>query len=396
MKPAIVKRPLKVVSLFAGIGGFELAFRKIGAETTLMCEIDEVAKHVLKSRLPGGALVSDVRDIRALPTGTDVLCAGFPCQDLSSVGVKTGLDGQRSSLVKEVFRILEVRRSEWVIFENVSFMLKLKGGETIRTIANELERLGYQWAYRTIDSMSFVPQHRCRVFIVASLHNDPRSVVLSGESKCKYGAIDFNKQNDPVGFYWTEGRFALGLMGDAIPTLKAGSTIGIPSPPSILFPSGEVSMPDIRDAERLQGFPADWTKPAEAIAKSSLRWRLVGNAVTVNVVAWIANKIISPVSYDPSKDVPMKVGDVWPKAAWGCQGVRCASSASVFPASYRRSSLSKYLKYPRKELSLKASRGFLCRLQAGGLRCPEYFVKQIKAHIDKKEAENVRTNKGCV
>lgn len=388
MKDDSVK-PLKVVSLFAGIGGFELAFRKIGAETTLMCEIDEVAKHVLRSRLPGVELVSDVRDIRELPAETDILCAGFPCQDLSSVGAKKGMDGQRSSLVKEVFRILEARRSEWVIFENVSFMLRLKGGETIETITNGLERLGYQWAYRTIDSMSFVPQHRCRVFVVASLHHDPRNVILSGESRCKYGEVDYANQSAPIGFYWTEGRYALGLMGDAIPTLKAGSTIGIPSPPAILFPSGEVAMPDIRDAERLQGFPADWTKVAEEVSKPSLRWRLVGNAVTVNVVSWIANKIVAPIPYDATKDIPLKSDDIWPKSAWGCQGVRCASNASVFPASYRRSSLSNYLKYPRKELSLKASKGFLSRLRAGGLRRPEYFAQQIEAHIERKELQHV-------
>lgn len=378
----------KVVSLFAGIGGFEVAFRKAGAITNLMCEIDPVAKHVLESRLPGVQIVDDVRDVDVLPKGTDILCAGFPCQDLSSVGVKVGLDGTRSSLVREVFRILEERRSEWVIFENVSFMLKLKGGETIRTIVDELERLGYRWAYRTIDSLSFVPQHRCRVFVVASLHHDPRAVVLSGESKCLYGVVNFKRQESPVGFYWTEGRFALGLMGNAIPTLKAGSTIGIPSPPAILFPSGELSVPDIRDAERLQGFPSNWTLPAEEMAKPSVRWRLVGNAVTVNVVSWIAKKIVNPEPYDFSGDLPMKKNQIWPKAAWGGDGKRCVSKASVFPASFRRSDLEGFLKYPRRPLSVKATIGFYKRLRMGGLRCPKYFAEQIKRHLEIMEDVN--------
>lgn len=381
----LMKKSLNVVSLFAGIGGFELAFRKIGAKTTLMCEIDAIAKHVLASRLKGIDIVDDVRNIDSLPEQTDVLCAGFPCQDLSSVGIKVGLDGERSSLVREVFRILAMKRVEWVIFENVSFMLKLKGGETIRTIVDELERLGYRWAYRTIDSMSFVPQHRCRVFVVASLHGDPCDVLLSGESWCKYGIVDFNRQTSPIGFYWTEGRYALGLMGDAVPTLKAGSTIGIPSPPAILFPDGEVSMPDIRDAERLQGFPADWTKPAEDMAKPSFRWRLVGNAVTVNVVNWIAKKIVSPITYGRKHDAELNVHGVWPQAAWGMEGHRHKANASTFPASYRRSSLNDYLKYPRRELSVKASRGFLSRLQAGGLHHPSYFVNAIQRHINKLE-----------
>ena len=364
---------LKMVSLFAGIGGFELAFQKVGAKTSLMCEIDPIAKHVLSNQLHGIDIVDDVRDIERVPRGTDILCAGFPCQDLSSVGAKAGLKGGRSSLVREVFRILQERRTEWVVFENVSFMLRLNAGETIRTIVTELERLGYSWAYRMIDSMAFVPQHRCRVFVVASLHHDPRNVLLSGESNCQYGNVDFHRQDMPLGFYWTEGKFALGLQGNAVPTLKAGSTIGIPSPPAILFPSGEVSVPDIRDAERLQGFPANWTRPAEDVARASIRWRLVGNAVTVNVVRWIAKKIANPV---------------WPNAAWGIDGTRSSSSASVFPASFRRSDLETFLKYPRNLLSVKATRGFLNRLQAGGLRYPGYFEDEIRNHIQAMEARN--------
>lgn len=378
----------KVTSLFAGIGGFELAFRNAGAETNLMCEIDHVARYVLEHKLQGVPIVDDVRDIDAVPKGTDILCAGFPCQDLSSVGGKQGMSGTRSSLVREVFRMLGRRRVEWVIFENVSFMLRLNSGETIRIIVSELERLGYNWAYRTIDSIAFVPQHRCRVFIVASLHHDPRAVILSGSSKHQFGNIDFKKQVDPLGFYWTEGKFALGLTCNALPTLKAGSTIGIPSPPAILFPDGEVSMPDIRDAERLQGFPADWTKPAEDVAKASIRWRLVGNAVTVNAVGWIARKIANPIDYDVKHDTPLANHGIWPGAAWGTNGERYASHATTFPASLRRSSLLQFLKFPRRPLSLKAARGFYNRLLGGGLRYPDYFGEQIHQHIKRMEAEN--------
>jgi DNA (cytosine-5)-methyltransferase 1 len=73
----------------------------------------------------------------------------------------------------------------------------------------------------------------------------------------------------------------LGWAPDAVPTLKNGSTIGIPSQPAILFPNGAIVKPDIRDGERLQGFIADWTKPAEDVAKASKRWGLVGSAVSV-------------------------------------------------------------------------------------------------------------------
>ena len=323
-----------------------------------------------------------------IPQKFDILCAGFPCPDLSSVGVKQGLSGARSSLVLEVLRILEKRQTEWVIFENVPFMLHLKDGETMRVITQGLSRLGYKWAYRTIDSIAFVPQHRCRVFIVASLHNDPRNVVLSGESLRSYGNVDFVDQSSSIGFYWTEGRYARGLTGNAVPTLKAGSTIGIPSPPAIMFPSGEISTPDIRDAERLQGFPQDWTKPVEEIDRASMRWRLVGNAVTVNTVGWIANKIVGPVQYNAENDTQSALTKVWTKAAWGYDDKRFDAKVSVYPASFRRSSLEQYLKFPRHPLSLKATKGFFSRLQAGGLKVPDYFIDQLLNHIKKMEVNH--------
>lgn len=375
-----------MVSLFAGIGGFELGFNSIGTKTILMCEIDNVAKYVLSTNLPNIPIVDDICTLKNLPPKTDLLCAGFPCQDLSSVGAKLGLEGTRSSLVNEVFRLLSKRKVEWVIFENVSFMLSLKGGEAIKCIVENLEELGYKWAYRLIDSISFIPQHRKRVYIVASLHHNPCDILLSGESSIRYGEINLDNFEKPLGFYWTEGRSALGLVSDAIPTLKAGSTIGIPSPPAIAFPSGKVAMPDIRDAERLQGFPPNWTKPAEAVAKPSTRWKLVGNAVTVNTIAWIAKKFAHPEKYDTTKDKPLD-GKKWPHAAWGMNGKRFCSNASTLPEMARDSGLEEFIEFPMKDLSLRASKGFYSRLQEGNLKSPKYFNKTLVKYIKNKENE---------
>ena len=74
-------RPLNMVSLFAGIGGFELGFHKAGIETTMVCEIDEIAQQVLKTNMPGVRIESDICSLDKLPEDTDILCAGFPCQD---------------------------------------------------------------------------------------------------------------------------------------------------------------------------------------------------------------------------------------------------------------------------------------------------------------------------
>lgn len=383
----INRTPKHMVSLFAGIGGFELAFKTQGIETTLMCEIDKAAQAVLTHQFSGVPIVDDICLLKTLPDETDILCAGFPCQDLSSVGEKQGMLGSRSSLVREVFRIIATNKVEWVIFENVSFMLSLNNGEAIHSIVNELEALGYNWAYRTIDTIAFLPQHRCRVFVVASLHNNPNDVILSGDFPNNKKILE-KEFTTPVGFYWTEGKNALSLIPDAIPTLKAGSTIGIASPPAIMFPSGEVSTIEIRDAERLQGFPAEWTKPAESVQKASFRWRLIGNAVSVDTVAWIASKLIKPVPYNTSSDKRLKSSSKWPKAAWGSNGQRYISEVSLYPVSTPIVSLTEFLSFPRKNLSLKAVEGFYNRLKSGKMRRPDYFDETITNYINHLKSSN--------
>lgn len=380
--------PQKMVSLFSGIGGFELAFQTVGIQTILTCEIDPIAQQVLKTNLPDVELVSDVCDLKNIPEETDILCAGFPCQDLSPIGCKVGLAGTRSSLVKEVFRLLRQKKVEWVIFENVPNMLHLNKGETIRTIVEELELLGYNWAYRTVDSLAFVPQRRQRVYIVASLNNDPRDVVLSGNSVKKQGEITSYSFSEPCGFYWTEGKYALGLYQNAIPTLKVGSSIGIPSPPAIAFPNGDVASPDIRDAERFQGFPENWTEPAEKVAKASARWKLVGNAITVDVVSWIARKIIFPEKYDATHDKKLEEADKWPRAAWGCGGIRYKSDVTLYPVEREEISLLHFLHHPCKPLSYKAAKGFEQRLTSGSVRCPQFFKEAIHNYVEKRGEEN--------
>ncbi len=380
-----IKRPKKMVSLFSGIGGFELAFASIGVKTTLMCEIDPTAQHVLKSNFPAIKLCGDICELKKLPKGTDILCAGFPCQDISTIGFKQGLDGERSSLIKEVFRLLHDTQIEWVVIENVSNMLHLRQGETIRVIVEELEKLGYKWAYRTINSMAFLPQHRCRVFVVASLHYNPNNVLLSGNSQRIHGNITMSKMDNPCGFYWTEGKYAIGLYENALPTLKCGSTIGIASPPAIAFPSGQVLTPDVRDGERLQGFPSDWTKPAEEVAKPSIRWKLVGNAVTVDVVSWIAKKIVTPDPYDSSLDTEFRSNQKWPAAAWGYSNKKYISNVSTYPIEREDMSLSDFLLYPGKELSLKAAKGFENRLLTGSVHSPAFFREAIHNYVKSKD-----------
>jgi DNA (cytosine-5)-methyltransferase 1 len=314
-------------------------------------------------------------------SGADLLTAGFPCQDLSQAGNTAGISGERSSLVGHVLRLLEVEPIPWVLIENVPFMLRLGKGIALHYIVDALERLGYKWAYRIVDSRAFgLPQRRQRVFLLACREGDPAAVLLSEDAG--EPPRNGNGLNEVAcGFYWTEGIRGLGWATDAVPTLKGGSTVGIPSPPAIVFPGGDIHKPDIRDAERLQGFPADWTMPAERVAKGGYRWKLDGNAVSVDVSEWIGSRLLDPFEFRPVRARPMKPFEAWPVAAWNNGDGRRTLELSMWPLHRKRVPLAQFLQYPTTPLSSKATAGFLSRLRLGYLNLPDGFEASVEAHL---------------
>ena len=166
---------LKTVGLFAGIGGFELGLAKASHDVVCLCEIDPAARAVLRKRFDGVEIKEDIRLMPRLPRGTELVVAGFPCQDLSQAGKARGIRGQKSTIVSHIFRLLKNNRVRWVLLENVPFMLQLHRGAAIRYITRELESLDYCWAYRTMDTRSFgLPQRRERVFLLASPFSSPK------------------------------------------------------------------------------------------------------------------------------------------------------------------------------------------------------------------------------
>lgn len=378
---------LQVAGLFAGIGGIEKGLAASGHRAALLCENWAPAAAVLKARF-GVEPASDVRELSDLPSGVDLVTAGFPCQDLSQAGRTAGITGARSGLVSEVFRLIDRSRTPLVLLENVSFMLQLDKGTAMETILAAFEERGYRWAYRVVNSLSFLPQRRERVFLLASRCDiDPADVLLADEAE--QPKTQTNLETHAHGFYWTEGTRGLGWAPDAVPTLKNGSTVGIASPPAILMPDGRVIKPSIRDAERLQGFPADWTEAAEAVARPSLRWSLVGNAVTVPVAEWIGMRLAEPGASEPRHRSPLPLGFRWPRAAAFDGHSRSAVAVSAFPVWHPRPALHRFLIDSGQELSVRASRGFLHRARNGRLNFRPGFLEAVQAHLDKMEYESV-------
>lgn len=371
-----------VFGIFSGIGGIELGLAKGGFESVALCEIDKAAKHVLETNFPGVNVFDDVRNIKKVPNGTRIVTAGFPCQDLSSSGKKSGISGVQSFLIDEVFRLLSTSKNiDWVILENVKFMLHLNKGSAMDYITNKFEELGYNWAYRVVNTESFgLPQRRHRVIFIASKCFDPRGVLFVDDTK---ESPNKNSSSDevPRGFYWTEGRYSTGMAHNSVPPLKAGSTIGIPSPPAIMFPDGTVGTPSILDAERLQGFPENWTKPSEDIMKPSHRWKLIGNSVSVPIFHWISHRIKNPLDYDGTND-PILIDSKWPNAAWSIKKIRKQSTVSEWPKNEEFIGLNEFLKYPLKPLSLKAANGYLSRAKSGNLSHPDGFISKLEEYTN--------------
>lgn len=377
---------MKVAGLFAGIGGLELGLASAGHETTFLCEIWEPARAVLKRRYPNVHCERDVRKLTSLPGEVEVVTAGFPCQDLSQAGMTAGITGSRSGLVGEVFRLVDQDRVPWLVLENVSFMLQLHGGRAMETLASALEERGYRWAYRVVNSQSFVPQRRERVILVATnTSTDPASILMSDDAEPQIPETDLDRLAH--GFYWTEGVRGLGWAVDSIPTLKNGSTVGIPSPPAILLPDGAVVTPDIRDAERLQGFLSDWTEPAEAVARSSARWSLVGNAVTVPVAEWIGRRLAFPGEYARERDRSFSPTGRWPRAARFDGAARHRVEIGSFPEWKSRPPLAEFLVFRGKPLSVRATQGFLSRTERAKLRFPDGFLARVREHLSNSTDE---------
>ena len=179
---------LRVGSLFAGIGGFDLAFERAGAVIAWQAEIDRHASAVLARHWPETPNHRDVREVnRRAAEPVDIVCAGFPCQDLSQAGRRAGLAGTRSGLFFEVVRILRELRPPWVILENVPGLLSSNRGLDMGTVLGRLAQLGYGFAFRVLDAQYFgVPQRRRRVFIAGRLGEPSATaaVLLEPESGC--------------------------------------------------------------------------------------------------------------------------------------------------------------------------------------------------------------------
>ena len=173
---------MRVLDLFSGIGGFSLGLHWAGMRTVALCESDPFARRVLARHWPGVPCYPDVRRLTAAGlradgvSRPDLVCGGFPCQDVSAAGLGAGLDGARTGLWREMVRIVAEVRPGWVLVENVP-ALRVRGAD--RVLAG-LETLGYAvWPLVVGAAHAGAPHRRGRVFMVGRRRDGAGGAVLA-------------------------------------------------------------------------------------------------------------------------------------------------------------------------------------------------------------------------
>jgi DNA (cytosine-5)-methyltransferase 1 len=322
---------MKYISLFSGIGGFDLALDRLGHECVYANDFDKYAGQIYNSRFNRQI---DTRDIRLVKTEElpdfDLLVGGFPCQAFSIAGKRLGFEDTRGTLFFEIARIIKDKRPKYFLLENVKGLLSHDRGKTFQTILATINELGYESEWQILNSKNHgVPQNRERIFISGYIRGEPRPKIFpirrtntentySREvNKVAIPTINPDRENIRQSRRFKEnGDVSYTLVCQFVNVVmvkipeatkkgfaeaRVGQSINL-SVPNSKTRRGRVS--DIAqtldtgmqqytltegyrirrlteiECERLQGFPDNWT---EGIS-STQRYKCLGNAVTVNVI----------------------------------------------------------------------------------------------------------------
>lgn len=220
------------VSLFAGVGGFDLALERAGVKVVASVEWDKNAQNILKRRFPNSTIFGDIQGVtgeQLRAAGFDpsngIITGGFPCQDLSVAGKRKGLAGARSGLFWEICRLLDETRTQTFILENVPGLLSSNNGKDMAVVIEALVERGYSIAWRVLDAQYFgVPQRRRRIFIVGCLGDSgrtPEEILAISEGRAGYLAQSIAKGKDATKATRGSTRKGSIIGSDIVGTLQA-------------------------------------------------------------------------------------------------------------------------------------------------------------------------------
>ncbi|MDO8572121.1 MAG: transcriptional repressor LexA [bacterium] len=311
----------KTIDLFAGVGGIRLGFEKAGFETVFANDFDELCKSTYDLNfLTSKLIVEDIRSIGIddLPK-FDFLLGGFPCQAFSIAGYRQGFNDEkgRGNLFFDVARMIEARKPEGFLLENVKNLKSHDNGKTFIIIEETLKNLGYHVKVKVLNSMEYgnIPQNRERIYIVGFKNRDyiekfsfPVPIkltikitdLLEKEVPEKYyynGKPLFEKLKDFVKeegkVYQWRRQYVRENKSGVCPTLTANMGMGGHNVPIIKDRNGIRKLTPLECA-RIQGFPSDYKLPK--ITDSAL-YKQFGNSVSVPVVEAVAKQMMRAMSF---------------------------------------------------------------------------------------------------
>src|SRR3989338_10685527 len=309
------KEPVKFIDLFAGIGGFHLAFHEHGARCVFESEWDKHARATYERNFERispevfstNNFVGDITKVspQNIPD-FNVLTGGFPCQPFSNAGLKKGFADTRGTLFFDVARIINYHRPKVVFLENVKRFKTHDGGNTFEVVKNTLEEMGYEVHANVLNAKNFgVPQNRERIYIIGFL-GKTNFKFPEGNKKVKVGDILERKVDQKYTIsdkLWAGhkrrkaehkrkgngfGYCMVNEKSEYTNTISAryykdGSEILIEQKnknPRKLTP---------REAARLQGFPEDFVIPVS----DNQAYKQFGNSVAVPVIKELAKRVIA-------------------------------------------------------------------------------------------------------
>jgi DNA (cytosine-5)-methyltransferase 1 len=313
----------KLASLFAGIGGIDIAFKQVGISPIWANEVDKFCAITYRANHESKLIVEDICKIDAkdIPT-IDVLTGGFPCQAFSIAGYKKGFEDERGSLFFQITRLLkefkEQKRLPKVVFlENVKNLYTHNNGQTFLFIKKELENIGYYVTEKVLNTCEYgnIPQNRERIYIIGFADKQksdnfkwPQPVQLTNTID---KVVDWAKKEDKK-YYYTKDLSCFPLLEANIknrnsiyqfrriyvrenksgvcPTLTANMGMGGHNVPLILDNDGNIRKLSPVECLKLQGFPADFILPKEL--HNSRVYKQIGNSVSVTVIKRIAEEIL--------------------------------------------------------------------------------------------------------
>jgi len=308
-----MKKRVRYIDLFCGIGGFRLAVeaaaarRGLDARCVFSCDIDRNCARAYEANF-GEVPVGDITEVDAeRAPDHELLVAGFPCQPFSIIGRMEGFEDARGTLFFDIARIVEKKRPEALILENVKTLKGHNGGKTLERILGALSELGYATDWRTLNALDFgLPQKRERIWIVGMRDG--------GKMKWPQGAermvplSELLEKNPPEKFFASERirkkRLSSVARKSSEPTIwhenKSGNVSAHPyscalragASHNYLLVDGERRLTP-REMLRLQGFPDDF----KIACSDSQTRRQAGNSLPVNVAEAVAGGLFDALGW---------------------------------------------------------------------------------------------------